>query len=150
MPWYSSNLTKKIDQLPNLNTVPQSIFVLPIADNCGVIFVSCTFIDSCFLIIKFNLSFRLILFWLVKSYLNLSQLRSCLTLCIFTVGMQFRSLQRCIQMHQKPCYLNGVREVNMIRIWLVLWKVKKSRKWYEEELPSGMRSGGSQMTTPRE
>ena len=64
--------------------------------------------------------------------------------------MQLKSLQRSIQMHQKPCYLNGVGEVNTIRIWLALQKVEKSQTRHEEELPSGMQSGGSQMTTPQE
>ena len=94
--------------------------------------------------------------------MNHGLLRSCLVVCIFTIGMQFRSQEEYTQTHQKHCYLSGVREVDMMKIcavcmvvmlisvWLTV-QMMESQTEHEGGLPNGMQSGGSQMTTaPRE
>ena len=60
---------------------------------------------------------------------------------IFTVGMLLRGLQCCIQTHQKPCYTDGLVEVNMIEI-LKMSDMARTRiakwyvKWWISEHPS--------------
>ena len=67
--------------------------------------------------------------------------------------MQLRSQENSTQMHQKPCYQDGAREVFVLFMVLMLmsiwlrFQVIKSQTGRGSGLPSGMQSGGSQMTT---
>ena len=98
-------------------------------------------------IVVYNICFRLISFWLMKSYLNLGQLNSCLIFCVFAVGIQFRSQEQYTQTHQKRCYLTGVRVIKMMTIWLGFQDTQTQTR-HAGGLPSGIQNGGSQMTIP--
>ena len=98
-------------------------------------------------IVAFNICFRLIWFWLMRSYLNLGLLNSCLIFCVFTVGIEFRSQEQYTQTHQKHCYLTGVRVIKMMTIWLGFQDIQTQTR-HVGGLPSGTQNGGSQMTIP--
>ena len=93
-------------------------------DICCVIFVTCTFLDSCLYEYQIHPLFQIDLVLTCQEPLESQPIKKLFDICIFTIGMQFRSLKCCIQMHQKPFYRNGVREEKMNGNWLVLQKIK--------------------------
>ena len=103
----------KTDQLANLNTALQSHSVKKSTE----IFIKIFAIHVSSLSHEFMIQplFQIDLVLTCEELLE-PPLIICLTFCIFIASMLLRSLQHCIQRHQKPCYLDGLGEVNEIGV----------------------------------